>query len=326
MARIACWIASRSRIAQLLTMLRLEGLGERKVTALSGGQRRRVALGRALAINPQVVLLEEPLSNLDARVREEVRHEIKTLQRELGITTVYVTHDRQEAMVMADRIAIPDAGHVAQIGTPEEIYNCPNSPFVASFMGAANVVPLTVRRGERYLVIADGPYNRGVTIDASGFFTRGIDEISAQTKPRTAPSTWSVIDWPAEQPPVVVVVDTEAEFDWSRQQPRRAMGVTSVKLQMQVQRIFERYAVRPTYVLDYPVSTTREAYEIIHDLYRSGACEIGAHLQPWDTPRCRAENGRELLSRQPSAGARAREAGAAEPRYRRKPRSVAAHL
>ena len=83
---------------------------------------------------------------------------------------------------------------------------------------------------------------------------------------------------------VVVVVDTEAEFDWSRQQPRRAMGVTSVKLQMQVQRIFERYAVRPTYVLDYPVSTTREGYEIIRDLYRSGACEIGAHLQPWDNP------------------------------------------
>jgi len=99
------------------------------------------------------------------------------------------------------------------------------------------------------------------------------------------PSTWSVIDWPPEQPPmVVVVVDTEAEFDWARQQPRRAMGVTSVKLQMQVQRIFERYAVRPTYVLDYPVSTTREAYEIIRDLYRSGMCEIGAHLQPWDNP------------------------------------------
>jgi putative spermidine/putrescine transport system ATP-binding protein len=170
-----------NRIAELLTMLRLEGLGERKVTALSGGQRQRVALGRALAINPQILLLDEPLSNLDARIREEVRHEIKTLQRELGITTVHVTHDRQEAMVMADRIAILDAGQVAQIGTPEEIYNRPNSPFVASFMGAANVVPLTVRRGERCLVIADGPYNRGVTIDASGFLTRGIDEICAQT-------------------------------------------------------------------------------------------------------------------------------------------------
>jgi ABC-type Fe3+/spermidine/putrescine transport system ATPase subunit len=151
------------------------------VTALSGGQRQRVALGRALAINPEILLLDEPLSNLDARIREEVRHEIKTLQRELGITTVHVTHDRQEAMVMADRIAILDAGDIAQIGTPEEIYNRPNSPLVASFMGAANVVPLMVRRGERYLVIADGPYNRGATIEASGFLTRGVDEVCAQT-------------------------------------------------------------------------------------------------------------------------------------------------
>jgi putative spermidine/putrescine transport system ATP-binding protein len=130
------------RVTELLAMLRLEGLGQRKVTALSGGQRQRVALGRALAINPQILLLDEPLSNLDARIREEVRHEIKTLQQNLGITTVHVTHDRQEAMVMADRIVILDAGRAAQIGTPEEIYNRPNSPFVASFMGAANIVPL----------------------------------------------------------------------------------------------------------------------------------------------------------------------------------------
>ncbi len=169
------------RIAELLTMLRLEGLGERKVTALSGGQRQRVALGRALAINPQILLLDEPLSNLDARIREEVRHEIKTLQQDLGITTVHVTHDRQEAMVMADRIAILDAGHVAQIGTPEEIYNHPHSPFVASFMGATNVVPLTVRRGERQLIIADGPYNRGVTMDASGLVSHAIGEMCADT-------------------------------------------------------------------------------------------------------------------------------------------------
>jgi putative spermidine/putrescine transport system ATP-binding protein len=133
------------RVAEMLAMLRLEGLGERKVTALSGGQRQRVALGRALAINPQILLLDEPLSNLDARIREEVRHEIKTLQQTLGITTVHVTHDRQEAMVMADRIVILDAGRAAQIGTPEEIYNRPNSPFVATFMGAGNVVPLRVR-------------------------------------------------------------------------------------------------------------------------------------------------------------------------------------
>jgi putative spermidine/putrescine transport system ATP-binding protein len=126
-------------------MLRLDGLGDRKVTALSGGQRQRVALGRALAVNPQILLLDEPLSNLDARIREDVRHEIKTLQQELGITTVHVTHDRQEAMVMADRIAILDAGRITQIGTPEEIYNRPASPFVASFMGAGNILPLRLR-------------------------------------------------------------------------------------------------------------------------------------------------------------------------------------
>jgi putative spermidine/putrescine transport system ATP-binding protein len=169
------------RIAALLAMLRLEGLDERKVTALSGGQRQRVALGRALAINPQILLLDEPLSNLDARIREEVRHEIKTLQQDLGITTVHVTHDRQEAMVMADRIAILDAGHIAQIGTPEEIYNRPNSPFVAGFMGASNVVPLTVSRNQRQIVISEGPFNRSIAIDQSRFVTDVIGQMSCGT-------------------------------------------------------------------------------------------------------------------------------------------------
>jgi hypothetical protein len=99
------------------------------------------------------------------------------------------------------------------------------------------------------------------------------------------PSTWRIVNLAADHPPmVVVVVDTEAEFDWARQQPRRARGVTSVKEQMQTLPIFERYGVRPTFVLDYPVSTTPEGYEFIRDLHRSGACEIGAHLQPWDNP------------------------------------------
>ena len=99
------------------------------------------------------------------------------------------------------------------------------------------------------------------------------------------PGTWTVIDWRAKGPPMlVVVVDTEAEFDWSSRGPRRAVGVTSVKSQAQAQPIFERYEVRPTYILDYPVSSTPESYEFIRDLYRSGACEIGAHLQPWDAP------------------------------------------
>src|SRR5712692_6846993 len=178
--------ASRSAIAerveQMLTMLRLKGLGARKVTELSGGQRQRVALGRALAISPQILLLDEPLSNLDARVREEGRHEIKTLQQSLGITTVHVTHDRQEAMVMADRIVILDGGRVAQIGTPEEIYNRPNSPFVASFMGANNIVPLRLRGSGRQVTIGDGSFGDDIAIDGSLLDARGIgsgcDEVS----------------------------------------------------------------------------------------------------------------------------------------------------
>jgi hypothetical protein len=99
------------------------------------------------------------------------------------------------------------------------------------------------------------------------------------------PSTWTVIDWDIlDRPMLVVVVDTEAEFDWTSSGPRRAAGVTSVMSQFKAQSIYEQYGVRPTYLMDYPVSSIPEAYEYIRDLYRSGACEIGAHLQPWDTP------------------------------------------
>jgi putative spermidine/putrescine transport system ATP-binding protein len=174
--------ASRSAIAerveQMLAMLRLAGLGARKVTELSGGQRQRVALGRALAISPQILLLDEPLSNLDARVREEVRHEIKTLQRDLGITTVHVTHDREEAMVMADRIAILDAGRIAQLGAPEEVYNRPNSPFVASFMGAGNAIKLPAQSTGGAVLIPEGPHNSAATIDASSVDAPALERLA----------------------------------------------------------------------------------------------------------------------------------------------------
>ncbi len=134
------------RVDEMLALLGLEGFGDRSVTKLSGGQRQRVALGRALAIGPQILLLDEPLSNLDARIRQSVRHEIKALQAQLGITAIHVTHDREEAMVMADRIVILDAGNVAQLGSPEEVYNRPASPFVAAFMGADNEIRLHVDR------------------------------------------------------------------------------------------------------------------------------------------------------------------------------------
>ncbi|HEX8167547.1 MAG TPA: ABC transporter ATP-binding protein [Beijerinckiaceae bacterium] len=134
----------RRRVAEVLKLLNLSGLEERKVTNLSGGQRQRVALGRALAIEPQLLLLDEPLSNLDAKVRLQLRSEIKGLQNRLGFTAIHVTHDREEAMTMADRIVVMDAGRVAQVGAPKEVYDRPASPFVASFMGAENTISLEV--------------------------------------------------------------------------------------------------------------------------------------------------------------------------------------
>jgi ABC-type Fe3+/spermidine/putrescine transport system ATPase subunit len=129
-----------ARVADMLKLLQLEGFGPRPVTQLSGGQRQRVALGRALAVDPSLLLLDEPMSNLDYKVRLELRHELRALQQRVGITSVYVTHDREEALTLADRIAVIDAGRVEQVGTPEEIFMRPTSPFVAGFMGADNAI------------------------------------------------------------------------------------------------------------------------------------------------------------------------------------------
>jgi ABC-type Fe3+/spermidine/putrescine transport system ATPase subunit len=133
-----------TKVAAMLEFLGLAGYESRKVTALSGGQRQRVALGRALAIDPGILLLDEPLSNLDAKIRMTMRHEIRAIQQRLGLTAIHVTHDREEAMTMADRLVIMQAGRVAQVGTPEEVYDRPATAFVANFMGAENILPLRV--------------------------------------------------------------------------------------------------------------------------------------------------------------------------------------
>ena len=156
------------RVGEIMALLGLEGLGERPVTQLSGGQRQRVALGRALAINPGILLLDEPLSNLDARIRQSVRHEIKSIQQQLGITAIHVTHDREEAMVMADRIAIMNQGRIAQLGTPEEVYNRPASPFVAAFMGADNVIRLEIAQDGDRVTIPAGPDNDAAALPNGG--------------------------------------------------------------------------------------------------------------------------------------------------------------
>lgn len=132
-----------------LQQVGLQGLGDRMINELSGGQQQRVALARAIAIKPRVLLFDEPLSNLDAQLRVQMRGEIVRLQKELAITTIYVTHDQEEAMAISDRIAIMDVGLIAQIGTAEELYQRPASRFVAGFLGSANLL-----RGK---VVAEAP-------------------------------------------------------------------------------------------------------------------------------------------------------------------------
>jgi putative spermidine/putrescine transport system ATP-binding protein len=128
----------RAQAARLLGMMQLEGFGARRVDQLSGGQRQRVALARALAVKPRVLLLDEPLTALDAKLRESLRGEIDRLLRSLGVTSVYVTHDQAEAMALGDRIAVMSQGRVEQIGTPQDIYYRPASGFVADFVGTMN--------------------------------------------------------------------------------------------------------------------------------------------------------------------------------------------
>ncbi|GIF72978.1 ABC transporter ATP-binding protein [Asanoa siamensis] len=136
------------RVAQALTEVHLDGYGTRRIDELSGGQQQRVALARALVIRPRTLLLDEPLSNLDAKLREETRTEIRRIQRESGTTSLYVTHDQAEAMAMSDRIAVMRSGQVQQIGTPREVYHEPANAFVARFIGRSNVLSLPVTSAE----------------------------------------------------------------------------------------------------------------------------------------------------------------------------------
>ncbi|GLV49227.1 hypothetical protein TJA_23290 [Thermus sp. LT1-2-5] len=139
--------AVRERVGQLLEMVHLVGLEGRYPRELSGGQQQRVALARALAREPKVLLLDEPLSALDAKIREELRGELKRLQRETGLTALYVTHDQEEALALSDRIAVMREGRVEQLGTPREIYERPANAFVARFVGAGTLVPGEARDG-----------------------------------------------------------------------------------------------------------------------------------------------------------------------------------
>ncbi|HLJ62357.1 MAG TPA: ABC transporter ATP-binding protein [bacterium] len=167
------------RVAQALALVHLEDLGDRYPAQLSGGQQQRVALARALVIEPRLLLMDEPLSNLDAKLRLEMRLEIRRLHQTLGLTTFYVTHDQEEALSLSDRIALMKDGTLRQVGTPEDVYLHPQSSFVANFFGYRNLFPVRVEavRGGRVHVVALGGLRLEGT--ARGDLAAGAEAVAA---------------------------------------------------------------------------------------------------------------------------------------------------
>jgi spermidine/putrescine transport system ATP-binding protein len=151
-------------VVEALALVGMDGYGDRLPSQLSGGQQQRVALARAIVNKPKVLLLDEPLGALDLKLRKRMQMELKTLHRRLGITFIYVTHDQEEALVMADRVAVMNGGTIVQFGTGEEIYRAPNSRYVADFVGEANLLPCTVDANGAVRLDGDGlamPYRAG---------------------------------------------------------------------------------------------------------------------------------------------------------------------
>jgi iron(III) transport system ATP-binding protein len=190
----------RERVERALSVVHLDQLADRQATDLSGGQQQRLALARALVLEPPLLLMDEPLSNLDAKLREEMRFEVKRLQRDLGITGVYVTHDQVEALAMSNRIAVMRAGKIEQVGAPREVYEAPRSRFVADFIGTSNFIDGAVEshEGNRYVVrTADGL----LRIPSDATFAVGDDVIVAARPEHielhpagtngTGPNTWT---------------------------------------------------------------------------------------------------------------------------------------
>ncbi|MDV3123774.1 sn-glycerol-3-phosphate ABC transporter ATP-binding protein UgpC [Mycobacterium sp. 21AC1] len=175
------------RVRETATLLEIDGLLNRKPGQLSGGQRQRVAMGRALVRKPQAFLLDEPLSNLDAKLRTQVRGDLKRLHREVPVTSIYVTHDQVEAMTLGDRLCVMSKGEVQQIGTTDDIYNRPANTFVASFMGSPpmNLMPAVVRGGIVHISgaavmtahVPDGPVTVGVRPEHAQVRTSRTDDL-----------------------------------------------------------------------------------------------------------------------------------------------------
>ncbi len=180
----------REQTNKVIKLMQLSGMESRFPSQLSGGQQQRVALARAIVIEPKVLLFDEPLSNLDAKLREHMRDELRSLQKRLGITSLYVTHDQSEAMAISDKIVIMDKGDLVQMGSPKEIYEYPNSPFVANFIGKANFLRCELKElkdGSAFVKVGDVPItvpNPGpVEIEAGGQYCLCIRPESIELMP-----------------------------------------------------------------------------------------------------------------------------------------------
>ena len=187
------------RVTEALKTVQLSDFSERGIDQLSGGQRQRVALARAFVFGPKILLMDEPLSALDKKLREEMQIELKQLHRQLGVTTVYVTHDQREALTMSDRIAVINDGELAQVGTPRDIYNAPASHFVASFIGESSFVPLTRDKAGALLYdgakIAKAPENKTPTISGERNWSLLIRPERLSLQPPKARKTASKIQF-----------------------------------------------------------------------------------------------------------------------------------
>jgi putative spermidine/putrescine transport system ATP-binding protein len=175
----------RDRVAEALRMVHLDAFAERFPRELSGGQQQRVGLARAIVYRPTILLLDEPLSNLDASLREEMRLEISQVTRSLGITSIYVTHDQREALALSDTIAVMNHGHIVQFGTPEQIYRSPTDDFVARFVGYANAIPVHVADGSAR-VESDGSVLLTPKADLTGAATAFIHASAVELAPPTS--------------------------------------------------------------------------------------------------------------------------------------------
>jgi putative spermidine/putrescine transport system ATP-binding protein len=167
------------RVGELLELVSLSGMGERRIQQLSGGQRQRVATARALALAPRLFLLDEPLSALDANLREQLQVELRLLQQQLRITTIIVTHDQREAMTMSDLVVVMKAGRIEQVGPPLEVYRRPGSPFVAGFIGRTNLLHGEVA-GDGSIAVAGHPFDVNGETDGGGAVTISVRPEAAQ--------------------------------------------------------------------------------------------------------------------------------------------------